>query len=58
MVVGLECRVLIGSRPQHLRHCDEVFVLRDGRVQERGAPAELAESGGEYRQVVDSNARE
>lgn len=49
---------MIGFRPQHLRHCDEVFVLRDGRVQECGVPAELAESGDEYRQVVDSNARE
>ncbi|KAE8741975.1 ABC-transporter, subfamily C member 11, partial [Frankliniella occidentalis] len=50
--------ILVTNREQHLRHCDEVYVLREGRVLERGAPADLAESGREYPHVIDSNSRE
>ncbi|KAK3910553.1 Multidrug resistance-associated protein 9 [Frankliniella fusca] len=50
--------ILVTNREQHLRHCEEVYVLREGRVLERGAPADLAESGREYPHVIDSNSRE
>lgn len=50
--------ILATNREQHLRHCHEVYVLREGRVLERGAPAGLAESGREYPQVVEAGSRE
>lgn len=50
--------ILVTNREQHLRHCHEVYVMREGRVLERDAPAVLAESGREYPQVVGSHSRE
>jgi ABC-type multidrug transport system ATPase subunit len=39
---GTRSAVLTTRRMAHTGACDEVIVLRDGRVAQRGAPASLA----------------
>jgi ATP-binding cassette subfamily B multidrug efflux pump len=40
--------VLISHRISTVQHADQIVVLRDGRIVERGTHAELLERGGYY----------
>src|SRR6266404_5338940 len=40
--------VLISLRVSTVQHADQIVVLRDGRIVERGTHAELLERGGYY----------
>jgi ABC-type multidrug transport system fused ATPase/permease subunit len=39
-------------RPSTLSLCDEVIVLEDGGIAERGAPETLAAAGGAYSRLM------
>ncbi|WP_010543623.1 ABC transporter ATP-binding protein [Sphingomonas elodea] len=40
--------IVIAHRLTTVRDCDRIVVLKDGRIAEQGAPAELLEQGGLY----------
>jgi ATP-binding cassette subfamily B protein len=40
--------ILISHRVSTVQHADQIVVLRDGRIVERGTHAELLERGGYY----------
>ncbi len=44
---------LISHRYAALRHCDQVLVLRDGEIIERGAPDDLLEAGGAFADLAE-----
>ncbi|MDR1420058.1 MAG: ABC transporter ATP-binding protein/permease [Treponema sp.] len=44
--------IIISHRVSSLRHADTVVVLEEGRLVERGSPAELAASGGYYARMA------
>ena len=50
---GVSCLV-IAHRISTIRDADEIIVLTDGRVAQRGTHAELAAAGGEYLALVSS----
>ena len=45
--------VLIAHRLSTIKNCDTIYVLKDGRVVERGSYDALYERGGEFRQMVE-----
>ena len=45
--------IVIAHRMRTVENADKVVVLRDGRVAEQGAPAELLASGGEFARMVE-----
>jgi ATP-binding cassette subfamily B protein len=47
-------RVVVGYRPALLRDADEVVVIEDGRIVERGTHEELLKSSERYRTLVGS----
>ena len=44
--------LLIAHRLTSVRHADRIVVLRDGRIEESGRPADLLATGGVYAQLV------
>ena len=44
---------MVGYRPAVLRRADEVLVLEDGRIIERGTHARLVETSARYRQLYE-----
>ncbi len=40
--------IIVAHRLSSVLHCDEIVVLRDGRISERGSHAELLRKGGWY----------
>jgi ABC-type multidrug transport system fused ATPase/permease subunit len=45
--------IVIAHRLSTIQHADEIIVMKEGRIIERGAHAELLEKGGEYRKLVE-----
>ena len=46
--------IIIAQRLTSVEHADQLIVLDDGRIKERGTHAELMAAGGEYREIYDS----
>ena len=46
--------LLIAHRLSSVREADQVLVMREGRIVERGRPTELMAQGGYYRQLVEA----
>jgi ATP-binding cassette, subfamily B, bacterial MsbA len=44
--------IVIAHRLSTVQHADEIIVMREGRITERGTHQELLEQGGEYRKLV------
>ncbi|MEU6073958.1 ABC transporter ATP-binding protein [Micromonospora sp. NPDC047074] len=50
--------VVISHRFSTVRHADQIVVLDDGRIVERGSHAELMASGGRYAELFQLQARQ
>jgi subfamily B ATP-binding cassette protein MsbA len=48
--------LVIAHRLSTIQHCDEICVMQQGRIIERGTHAELYEAGGQYRRLCDMQA--
>jgi len=48
--------LVIAHRLSTIQHCDEICVLQEGRIVERGTHAELFNAGGVYRRLCDMQA--
>lgn len=45
--------IIIAHRLSTIQHVDQIITLRGGRIDESGTPAELADSGGIYAQLLE-----
>lgn len=52
--MGLTC-ILITHRTSAIRYCDEIIVLSEGRIVQRGRHGELAAAAGPYRELIDES---
>ncbi|MBW3068472.1 ABC transporter ATP-binding protein [Actinomyces sp. 594] len=50
-------KIIIAQRLSSVEHADQIIVLDDGRILERGTHAELMALGGEYQQIYESQNR-
>jgi ABC-type transport system involved in Fe-S cluster assembly fused permease/ATPase subunit len=50
--------LVIAHRLSTVVNADEIIVLREGKISERGTHKELLQLNGEYRQLWDLQARE
>jgi subfamily B ATP-binding cassette protein MsbA len=48
---------VIAHRLSTIRSADQILVLEEGRIVERGTHEELLEAGGRYRQLYDKQYR-
>lgn len=48
--------LVIAHRLSTIQHADEIVVMREGRIVERGDHAQLMALGGDYRKLVDMQA--
>ncbi|MEO8068979.1 MAG: ABC transporter ATP-binding protein [Flavobacteriales bacterium] len=48
--------VVIAHRLSTIQHCDEICVMQQGRIIERGTHAQLFAAGGHYRKLCDMQA--
>lgn len=48
--------IVIAHRLSTIQHADEILVMRDGRIIERGSHAELLKKTGEYQKLVELQA--
>ena len=46
--------IIIAQRLSSVEHADQIIVLDDGRIKERGTHEELMTAGGEYREIYES----
>ncbi|MCA9331967.1 ABC transporter ATP-binding protein [Candidatus Saccharibacteria bacterium] len=44
--------IIIAHRLSTIQHVDQIVTLKDGKIDEMGAPSELAKSGGIYEQLL------
>jgi ABC-type multidrug transport system fused ATPase/permease subunit len=49
---------MIAHRLSTVRHADQIFVLEQGRIAERGSHEELIAAGGIYEQLYEAQTRE
>src|SRR5205085_4109292 len=49
---------VVASRLRTIKHADQILVLDEGRIVERGTHATLLEKGGIYAQIYDLQLRE
>lgn len=48
--------IVIAHRLSTIQHCDEICVMQEGRIIERGTHTELHAVGGQYRRLCDMQA--
>lgn len=48
--------IVIAHRLSTIQHADEIIVMKEGRIIERGAHEELLREGGEYQKLVELQA--
>lgn len=55
-VMANRTSIIIAHRLSTIQHADEIVVMREGRILEKGNHHSLLEKGGEYRKLVDFQA--
>ena len=48
--------LVIAHRLSTIQHCDEICVMQQGRIIERGTHQQLYDAGGQYRKLCDMQA--
>lgn len=48
--------LVIAHRLSTIQHCDEICVMQQGRIMERGTHQQLYDAGGQYRKLCDMQA--
>lgn len=48
--------LVIAHRLSTIQHCDEICVMQEGKIIERGTHTQLYEAGGQYRKLCDMQA--
>jgi subfamily B ATP-binding cassette protein MsbA len=48
--------IVIAHRLSTIQHADDIIVMRDGKIKERGTHRELLQTDGEYHKLVELQA--